>query len=185
MLLKLGFSGWRLSVLHRRPTRLPRVGCGLGSFPLTSHATTHFLAAVSRHSLCHFMLSMRSMILTALTAFIFQVLAEHGVPGLIIFLALITSCYWSCRKLVRKFRDSGPLAYLSEYAQMVQLSMVSFLVSGAFLGRAYFDLLYQLVATVIILKSLAHQEIRRAQLSHDVGDETLPVTAIELPAASV
>jgi probable O-glycosylation ligase (exosortase A-associated) len=88
----------------------------------------------------------------------FQMLAEHGVPGLLIFLSLISSCYLSCRKISRRFDDEESAAYLPEYARMVQLSLVTFLVSGAFLGRAYFDLFYQIVASVIILKYLARVE---------------------------
>lgn len=89
----------------------------------------------------------------------FQMLADHGFPGLLLFLTLIASCWWSCRRLVRRFRRHETLNYLAEYARMLQLSFASFLVSGAFLGRAYFDLFYQLVATVIILRSLAAREV--------------------------
>jgi probable O-glycosylation ligase (exosortase A-associated) len=89
----------------------------------------------------------------------FQMLGEHGFPGLFIFLALISSCYRSCRKIIRAFMSEHSLSYLAEYARMVQLSLVTFLVSGAFLGRAYFDLFYQLVATVVILKCLARREL--------------------------
>jgi probable O-glycosylation ligase (exosortase A-associated) len=89
----------------------------------------------------------------------FQMLADHGVPGLLLFLTLIASCWWSCRLLIRRFRGHESLNYLAEYARMLQLSLAGFLVSGAFLGRAYFDLFYQLVATVIILKSLARREL--------------------------
>ena len=96
----------------------------------------------------------------------FQMLGEHGFPGLIIFLTLIVSCYLSCRKLIRRFSLGPSPGYLPEYARMVQLSLIPFLVSGAFLGRAYFDLFYQLIATVIILKGFARDEL--AHFSSDV-----------------
>jgi putative inorganic carbon (HCO3(-)) transporter len=88
----------------------------------------------------------------------FQVLAEHGFPGLLIFVTLICSCYFSCRQIIHRFGDEESLSDLAEYAKMVQLSLVAFLVSGAFLGRAYFDLFYQLVASVIILRQLSVRE---------------------------
>jgi probable O-glycosylation ligase (exosortase A-associated) len=102
----------------------------------------------------------------------FQMLAEHGIPGLLLFLALIASCYLSCRTIVRDLGDKDSPGHLGEYARMVQLSLVTFLVSGAFLGRAYFDLFYQLVATVIILKYLASQErdTQELELTESIDD---------------
>jgi probable O-glycosylation ligase (exosortase A-associated) len=90
----------------------------------------------------------------------FQVLAEHGGPGLILFLALIASCLWSCSRLRRAFLRRPGSENLALYADMIQLGLITFLVSGAFLGRAYFDLFYQLVATVIVLKMLARERAR-------------------------
>jgi putative inorganic carbon (hco3(-)) transporter len=87
----------------------------------------------------------------------FQMLAEHGVPGLAIFLLLIASCWVSCGRIARGWQYEDP-PYLADYARMTQLSFMTFLVSGAFLGRAYFDLFYQLIVTTIILKSLARAE---------------------------
>ena len=101
----------------------------------------------------------------------FQMLGEHGIPGLIIFLSLIFSCYWSCRKLVRRFQDDDSLNYLAEYARMVQLCLATYLVSGAFLGRGYFDLFYQIVATAIILKYLAATEVNQLAVEEIVSEE--------------
>jgi len=88
----------------------------------------------------------------------FQMLGEHGLPGLILFLGLIGSCLWSCRQARRTFEQSGDSSHLVSYVDMAELSLVAYLVSGAFLGQAYFDLFYQIVATVIILKKLARDE---------------------------
>jgi probable O-glycosylation ligase (exosortase A-associated) len=108
----------------------------------------------------------------------FQMLGEHGVPGLLIFLGLILSCYWSCRQIIRRFRDDGSEGYWAEYARMVQLSLATYLVCGAFLGRGYFDLFYQIVATVIILKSLARTAIGHSP-NENLPQEELPVLAAE------
>ena len=113
----------------------------------------------------------------------FQMLAEHGVPGLLIFLSLISSCYLSCRKIVRRFADDESVKYLPEYASMVQLSLVTFLVSGAFLGRAYFDLFYQIVASVIILKYLAGREELR-ELEDDEQRNITETAGLSLIPAS-
>ena len=106
----------------------------------------------------------------------FQVLAEHGLPGLLFFLSLVGSCVWSCHRLKRIFLRDPESHTLAAYADMVQLGLVTFLVSGAFLGRAYFDLFYQLVATVIVLKTLARDRVRMPEWS---------VTTKELSAVPV
>jgi probable O-glycosylation ligase (exosortase A-associated) len=88
----------------------------------------------------------------------FQILAEHGLPGLTLFLGLIGSCLWTCHRVRRTFALHPESFALKAYAEMVQLGLITFLISGAFLGRAYFDLFYQLVATVILLKMLARDQ---------------------------
>jgi probable O-glycosylation ligase (exosortase A-associated) len=96
----------------------------------------------------------------------FQVLAEHGFPGLILFLTLMASCWRSCSKLKRSFAQHLDTEFLAHYADMVQLALLTFIVSGMFLGRAYFDLFYQLVATVIVLKVLVPDaEVEREERS--------------------
>jgi hypothetical protein len=41
---------------------------------------------------------------------------------------------------------------------MLQFSLVGFLVSGAFLGRAYFDFYFTIVACVAVLRQLSEAE---------------------------
>lgn len=93
----------------------------------------------------------------------FQMLAEQGLPGLLLFLGLIASCWWSCRSIRRRFKNRDTSFPLAAYATMIQLSIIPFLISGAFLGRAYFDLFYQLVATVILLQKFSRDEMRSSQ----------------------
>lgn len=99
----------------------------------------------------------------------FQVLGEHGFPGLILFLALIFSCFLSCRKIRRQFATNALARWPSAYAEMIMVSLLAFVTSGAFLGLAYFDLFYQLVATTVILKFLADQETIR-QTEESAGE---------------
>ncbi len=112
----------------------------------------------------------------------FQVLAEHGFPGLLLFLSLLGFSFFSCRKLQRRFGaySETPNVWIEAYANAIQVGLVAYAVSGAFLGHAYFDLYYQLVATVIILKSLARAEIASTKsellrdFSHSQGEVAMP-----------
>lgn len=88
----------------------------------------------------------------------FQILGEQGFVGLALFLLLIASCVTSLRKLRRMSRRSPPLQWVIPYTNGLEGGFYAFLVSGAFLGRAYFDLFYQLVACTVILKILYRKE---------------------------
>lgn len=113
----------------------------------------------------------------------FEVLAEQGLPGFALFLTLGASCWWSCRNLARTFMrhaESGGLAEcvnMAEYANMLRLSIIPFFVSGAFLGLAYFDLYYQVAASVILLKKYAHDLSWIPEELEVVEESPLPATS--------
>jgi probable O-glycosylation ligase (exosortase A-associated) len=90
----------------------------------------------------------------------FQVLGEQGFVGLGIFLSLLASCWFSSRRLRRLVRGKPDLAWIARYSQIVEVSIMAYMVSGAFLGRAYFDLYFQVVAALIILKILCMRHLR-------------------------
>jgi hypothetical protein len=46
-----------------------------------------------------------------------------------------------------------------EYAAMLKFSLIGFLVTGAFLGRAYFDYYFGIVVCVAILKRMCQFEL--------------------------
>jgi probable O-glycosylation ligase (exosortase A-associated) len=89
----------------------------------------------------------------------FQVLAEQGFVGLGIFLSLLTSCWFSARSLRKRAARNPAVAWIANYSQIVEISLLAYAVSGAFLGRAYFDLYLQLVAILITLKILYRREV--------------------------
>jgi len=84
----------------------------------------------------------------------FQTLEEQGFVGLALYLILVASCWASLLGLRRHSARSPSSQWIVPYTHMIEVSLFGFLVSGAFLGLANFDLFYQLVAMVIILKML-------------------------------
>lgn len=91
----------------------------------------------------------------------FQVLGEHGFVGLLLYLSLAFSCQaaaWRLRRRAREELDPEVIAY----ADMLRFAMIGFLVSGLFLGRAYFDYYFALVASLAVLRDLAWREWRDA-----------------------
>jgi probable O-glycosylation ligase (exosortase A-associated) len=87
----------------------------------------------------------------------FEVLAEHGFVGLSLYLAILASTLWSLRRVRRRWRGDSQYGHLSRYAEMTQTAVYPFLLGGAFLSAAYFDLYFLLVGTGVILRAMSKE----------------------------
>jgi probable O-glycosylation ligase (exosortase A-associated) len=94
----------------------------------------------------------------------FQVLAEHGYVGLFLYLSLVLSCFVTTRRL-RKAARARSDTEIAAYAQMFQFSLIGFLLPGLFLGRAYFDYYFTIVACVIILNGVARDRWQGSEIA--------------------
>jgi probable O-glycosylation ligase (exosortase A-associated) len=97
----------------------------------------------------------------------FLVLAEHGWIGLALFLLLIGAVMLRLRQLRRLRRTKPELEWISNYADMLRISMLGYLISGAFINLAYFDLAYQFMVIAALLAHLARPEA-------STGSDTAP-----------
>jgi putative inorganic carbon (hco3(-)) transporter len=89
----------------------------------------------------------------------FQVLGEQGFIGLFIWMSIGVSTWLTARRLVRVSRDKPEYRWAEELGRMVQVSMIGFASTGAFLSLAYFDLPYNFAAVAV----LALQFVLRSQ----------------------
>ncbi len=85
----------------------------------------------------------------------FEVLGEHGFIGLALFLAVGYSAWRSCRWIMRRTKRREDLKWVYDLASMLQVCLVGYAASGAFLGLAYFDLYYNLIALIVLAKVIA------------------------------
>jgi probable O-glycosylation ligase (exosortase A-associated) len=88
----------------------------------------------------------------------FQTLGEHGFVGLGIFLFMLGGCFYSLWRIRKAVRGQPSFAWLINYSNMLEVCLLGYAISGAFLPRAYFDLWFQLVAAVALLKILYKKE---------------------------
>ncbi|MGQ9862657.1 MAG: putative O-glycosylation ligase, exosortase A system-associated [Thiobacillaceae bacterium] len=88
----------------------------------------------------------------------FEMLGEHGFIGLILFLALLTMTWMKCRSIIRIGKRDKELYWARDLAAMIQVSMVAYMTGGAFLGLAYFDYIYHLIALVAVTAYLIKQQ---------------------------
>jgi len=101
----------------------------------------------------------------------FQVLAEHGYVGLLLFLALGTGTFIKAFLVQRRARGDPQLSWAASLAGMCQVSLIGYVVGGAFLGLAYFDLLYAIFAIVVVTGDwVARAQAASVSRPADAGD---------------
>jgi len=89
----------------------------------------------------------------------FQVLGHHGFLGLFLFLLLGIMTWRTASWVIDYGRRHPEHRWAADLCAMIQVSLVGFATTGAFLGVAYFDLYYALIVVVVLCKTLlASQE---------------------------
>ena len=106
----------------------------------------------------------------------FQVLAEHGVTGLVLYVGLVVVTLADLRRVVRRTKSRPELRWLHHYGLMMEGSVVAYVVTGFFLSLSYFDLYFHFIAVAIILKELLRVAEKEAALAPALAPE--PVAAV-------
>ncbi|AVR94781.1 putative O-glycosylation ligase, exosortase A system-associated [Pseudoduganella armeniaca] len=88
----------------------------------------------------------------------FQVLGEHGWIGLAIYLALGFLTWRTGSWIVRAAEPHAELAWAANLAKMIQVSLLGFMVGGAFLSLVYFDVPYYLMAAMVATRMIVERE---------------------------
>lgn len=84
----------------------------------------------------------------------FEVMGEHGFIGLALFLSLGATALLSAKRIAKEAKQWNETRWMADLAAMIQVSLLGYAACGAFLGLAYFDLYYHLIAILVILKVL-------------------------------
>ena len=95
----------------------------------------------------------------------FEVLGEHGFVGLGLFLLLGWFAWRTCSQIAKQARHHPDGQWMADLATMLQVSLAGYAASGAFLGLAYFDFYYHLIALVVLLKVQSEQLTAQASPS--------------------
>jgi len=90
----------------------------------------------------------------------FQVLGEHGYVGLALFL-LMYLVVWRNGRWVARHADKIPeLEWATRLVRMLQVSLVGFMVGGAFLSLAYFDVPYYIMVIMVATRLLVEKMLK-------------------------
>lgn len=101
----------------------------------------------------------------------FEVLGEQGFVGLFLFLLMYFLAYRQGSKTIKLAKENPKIRWAGDLAAMLQVSLVGYAVGGAFLGLAYFDLPYQLVAMLVLTKVIAEKEVLKHSEKNDEKDK--------------
>jgi len=89
----------------------------------------------------------------------FEMLGEQGFIGLGLYMVLLFYCLITASTLKWRIRRDPKLLWAQHFPDMLQVAILAYMLGGVFLGRAYFDLYYHLVASIVILKYLILQQV--------------------------
>ncbi len=98
----------------------------------------------------------------------FEILGEQGFVGLILFLTMWFLTYRNGQWISRAVKNRQDLRWASDLGSMLQVSLIGYLVGGAFLGLAYFDLPYHIMVLMLLTRVVVERAL-----------ETPPVATVE------
>ena len=84
----------------------------------------------------------------------FQVLGEHGYIGLALYLSVLFATWHTASRIIKQCSNNPELKWMSDLAAMCQVSMVGYMLGGAFLSLAYYDFFYYVIAALVIMQKI-------------------------------
>ena len=78
-------------------------------------------------------------------------LGDHGFVALGLYLLLMFSTLWKCKRLEKRTAGDPQFEWIGNYASAIRISLIGYMVSGAFLSTAYFDLAWVYYSFTAIL----------------------------------
>jgi putative inorganic carbon (HCO3(-)) transporter len=90
----------------------------------------------------------------------FQVLGEHGYIGLVLFVSIIGTAWLTASRIIKSTRKRPDLKWASDFAAMSQVSLIGYMVGGAFLSLAYYDYFWYVVAALVITQRIVVKKLK-------------------------
>jgi probable O-glycosylation ligase (exosortase A-associated) len=98
----------------------------------------------------------------------FQVLGEHGFVAFGLYLVLLMTAYRQCTRLRKQTAGDPELEWIANYASAIRLCLLGYMITGAFLSQAYFDLAWIYMSLPAILgREMAITATHKRKFLHD------------------
>jgi putative inorganic carbon (HCO3(-)) transporter len=83
----------------------------------------------------------------------FEVLGEHGYPGIVIFLTLAGTMFFKLRRLAKRARSHRELQWVVGLADALQSGLAVFMSAGAFVGIAFQPMFWYFISLGVCLNA--------------------------------
>jgi probable O-glycosylation ligase (exosortase A-associated) len=93
----------------------------------------------------------------------FETLGDLGFPGFFLFMAILFTGFRNIHHILRYARDDESLIWARDLAVLFRLSLIVFMVCGALLSAAYFELLYIMLTQVSVLRHHLEETVAAAK----------------------
>jgi putative inorganic carbon (hco3(-)) transporter len=82
----------------------------------------------------------------------FQILGQHGFVALLLFLLMLFWTFTALQRVKKQAAVQESTRWLTSIASALQIGLFGYMIAGAFLSSAYFDLMYLYVALSAVLQ---------------------------------
>lgn len=89
----------------------------------------------------------------------FQVLGDHGFLGLFLFLLIIYLAFSQAKQVAKQLKQHSISPAMVKLSSMIRVSLVAYIVAGAAVSLAYFDLLFALFAITHVMGNIIKREV--------------------------
>lgn len=109
----------------------------------------------------------------------FEVLGEQGYVGLALFLAMWIGAYLTGSWIIRNAKPHADLAWAADLGAMLQASVIGYAVGGSFLGLAYYDLPYHLMAILVLTQVIVKKQLAaKTEMNVTSTDSLMPAKPV-------
>lgn len=111
----------------------------------------------------------------------FRVVAEHGFPGIALYLLFWIVAWRTGTSIIRQARGRPDLQWAKDLAAMCQVSLIGFWVGGTFINIQYWDYPYIIVAIMVLTKVVIERKPETAHAPAAAPAQASPVSR-DVPA---
>jgi hypothetical protein len=113
-------------------------------------------------------------------------LAEQGFVGLGLFILFFAVGWRQANRVIRLCRGRPEFSWARDLAAMMQVALIGYFTGGSFLGLAYWDVPYSIVAFIVLARVVVEREMKRVSATVAAPDPYTgplgPATPPRLPA---
>jgi putative inorganic carbon (hco3(-)) transporter len=170
-------SSWKLNLIMALDR--PLVG---GSYSALENWAIFDIYKHKLHTLDFIIQSPDNNVPLAAHSIYFETLGDLGFPGFFLFMAILFVGFRNTNRILRCTRDNESLVWAYDLAVLFRLSLIVFMVCGALLSAAYFELIYIILTQISVLRHHLEETvaIKKPWLA-EVYDAAPPVPVAAFP----